>query len=95
MKNAIYGARDTSGFQREVKLGACKVIATEITEDALGNRGVSLCFMDSLGQFDTRRFDMLSDAARVVASLLLAAADACDKRGLERRVEETKKETEP
>lgn len=70
-------ARDV--FQREVRLGALNVFVTEIPKDGLGYRGVSLCVMDSFQQLNTVRFDMLPDAARVLADLLLRGADRCEQ----------------
>lgn len=79
MKEIGYKAKITAtGFQREVRLGALQVFVTEIAKDGIGHRGVSLCVMDALGQLGTTRFDMLPDAARVIATLLLNCADATD-----------------
>lgn len=75
----IFALRKTTArHQQEAALGAFRVIATQVEPDSLGNACVSVCFLDKLQQIPAQRYDLLPSAARVLATLLLASAEACD-----------------
>ena len=85
-KPSYIGKVAVATMQSELRLGALDVFVTEIPKDGLGNRGVSFCMMDALGQFGTVRLDMLPEAAKFLASLLLDCADACERNELNEKL---------